>query len=314
VDESTVNVIRATLPTDVRHSTSWEYANDLATSLSNEPMPPGLPRPQTVMSRIARYAALKRESKEIVALSEPIIGSVVSGVDLGKKRGPDPAFRVAQDYVRFVVPGIVARHMLSSLYEVHYTVVPNMFGRVCQPAATMLMRKVEDLASAAYRLRTERSKYNAAGYFNSTYLAVLCAGTVITMCSNDGERLDRLGFSSEQRQRLVLLRQNVDELNAHYLGPAFLLPSQSGAAGILRWIIDMAKARAKSPLAIAEEQCLHPALISLLAESECGHLDEHWTHVRYARSLAALRHLSSEGVLQREADAFRVNLHAFLLN
>jgi hypothetical protein len=314
VDESCPNVIRPTLPTDIRQLPVWESARDLAARLSDGPMPLDLARPQSTMSEIARYAALKRGAKEIVAVSKPIISSVISGVDLGKGRGPDPAYRVTQDYMRFALPGIVARHMLSSIYEVCYTVVPNMFGRACQPATTMLVRKAEDLASAAYRLRTKRSEHNAAGYFNSTYLAALCAGTVITMCSNDGGRLDRLQFSNEQRQRLALLQQNLDELNAHYLGPAFLLPAQLSTAGVLRWIAAMAKARGKSADTVAVEQCLHPTLIALLAESDCEQLDELSVHARYVRNLAVLPHLSSEEVLQREAVAVRVNLHDFVLN
>jgi len=173
---------------------------------------------------------------------------------------------------------------------------------------------VEDLANATYRLYSERSKYNVAGYFNSTYLASLCAGTLITMCSNDRGRLDRLQFSDEQRQRLALLRQNADELNAHYLGPAFSLPSQFGAGGILRWVMDMATLRHKSTLSVAEEQCLHPGLVALLAEPDCELLDEVSAHARYARNVAGLPGLDSEQVLQREAAALRVNLHAFVLN
>jgi hypothetical protein len=312
LDEAAVNVIRPTLPSDVRELPLWQSANDLAAQLSNNPMPPGFARLEAIMSDIARYTDLKRESKPILALCD--FSSMISGVDFGKKRGPDPAFRVARDYMRFVRPGIVARHMLSSLYEGCYTEIPRLFGRACQPATTMLMRKAEDLASATYRLFKERSKYNAAGYFNSTYLAVLCAGTVITMCSNDRGRLDRLGFSNEQRQRLALLRQNLDELNAHYLGPAFLLPSQFGAGGILRWVTAIAKARGKSPLSVAEDQCLHPALVALLATPDWEQLDERAAHTRYACNLAILPHLGDEQVLQREAAALRVNLHDFVLN
>jgi hypothetical protein len=313
VDESTLNVIRHILPSDVRQTALWQDANFLTATLSGIPMPSGLPGPTKVISDIARYAALKRQTKEIMAVS-PTDSSLFSGIDFGSKKGPDPAFRVAGDYMHFATPGIVARHMLSSIYVACYTHVPNMMRRRCQPATTMLMRKAEDLASAAYRLRTERGNYNAAGYFNLTYLAVLCAGTLITMCSNGGGRLDKLGFSNEQRQRLARLRQNVDELNAHDLGPAFLLPSMFGAAGVLRWVTAMARSRGKPPLSIAREQCLHPQLVALLAEPDCEQLDDASGQARYVRNLTPLGGLSIDQALEREASALRINLHDFVLN
>jgi hypothetical protein len=243
----------------------------------------------------------------------PVIASLFNGVDLGRPTGPDPALRIARSYLRLELPGIMARYLLSATYETLYETVPGLFGRRAQPLPALLLRKAEDLSDAAYRLWRGRSACNVAGFYNATHLATLCAATVMTMGSDDGGRLDRLQFSTAQRTRLQRLRQNADELAAHYLIPSFKLPARFWTKDILDWVRAIATAQGKALADVAERFCLHPGLTSLLADADCAALNRSDVQARYTQNVAGLPGLSIEDVLRREAPALRVNLHQSLL-
>jgi hypothetical protein len=119
----------------------------------------------TVHAKPLRHHGNKgpRKNEAIMPLMEPILKSLFDGVDLGLATGPDPALRVAAKYMRFEILRIMARYLLSSMYEAAYTTVPSLLRRCCPPARTMLISKAEDLSDAAYRPFRARSQYNVAG-------------------------------------------------------------------------------------------------------------------------------------------------------
>lgn len=145
--------------------------------------------------------------------------------------------------MRFEVPGIVARYVLSALYHSLYQEVPRLFKKSAPPIKLYLTEKIEQLADVTYELATDRHKYNVSGFFNATYLACLCGGTVIVMCSNENNSLAKLGFSAEEQQRLQRVRQKVDEILAHHLAGAFVLPAHLVPAQILVYVRSMAAAQ-----------------------------------------------------------------------
>ena len=312
VDEATVNVVRPAVADDARHSQLWLRASQLASKLPQRLMPLGLSKSKLTMKAIASYTALQRKTEALMPLMNPILKSLIDGVDFGSATGSDPALRVAERYMRFKVPGIMARYLLSSIYKGVYATVPGLFNRRSAPARTMVMRKAEDLSDAAYRLFKARSAYNVAGFSNATYLATLCAATVITMGSD--ESMGNLQFSPEERSRLRRLRQNADELSAHYLLGAFSLPARFRAKEILTWVRTMATALGKAPVQVAEEECLHPGLIAVLTDPDEQRLDEAGVQERYAHNVADRPGLSIDDSLHCEAAALRINLHSFLLD
>ena len=76
-------------------------------------MPLGLSKSKLTMKAIASYTALQRKTEALMPLMNPILKSLIDGVDFGSATGSDPALRVAERYMRFKVPGIMARYLLS---------------------------------------------------------------------------------------------------------------------------------------------------------------------------------------------------------
>ena len=286
VDETSLNVLRPKSLTDASHSPLWTRASIIASTLKTGSLPQRFGEPKATMAIIARYLTLAKKSEEISAVSAPIMETIFKGIDFGKPTGPDPALRIASQFMNFLIPGVVARYLLSSTYEALYLTSPGLFKRRFASVDTMLMQKAEDLSDAAYRLYRARTELDVAGFFNATYLATLCAATVITMASNDGGRLERLQFTQDERDRLRRLRQNADELQAHYLTPAFELPAKLQAKDIISWVHAVAPLRRQSPQEIAEEQCLHPGLTAVLNALPLDEIENADLHALYMSNVS----------------------------
>lgn len=162
VDEASINVIRPILPRDAHTTPLWRRAAALAPTLPHGLMPSGVRKPKLVMKGIGRFAALARKAEDISGVTpvEPLL----KRVDFGSSSSADPAVRVTRQYMRFELPGIAARYLLCGVYTGSYLAVPTMVERRFAPLTTMLMRKIEDLADAAYRLYRARRELNVNGY------------------------------------------------------------------------------------------------------------------------------------------------------
>lgn len=310
VDESSVNVIRPVVPADARESELWTLANKTAPFVETlGPLPKGLPSVQAVMHSIESFSAVQRSKDALMPSSNKIIKELfAAGMNLGGPTSPDPAMKIAEQYMRFEVPGIVARYVLSALYHSLYQEVPRLFKKSAPPIKFYLTEKIEQLADVTYELATDRHKYNVSGFFNATYLACLCGGTVIVMCSNENNSLAKLGFSAEEQQRLQRVRQNVDEILAHHLAGAFVLPAHLVPAQILVYVRSMAAAQGRPLHVVAEENSLHPALAAMLDRPDLESIDVNEVLVHYLTNVEHLPHLGMKAVLQRASDALKVKL------
>lgn len=122
----------------------------------------------------------------------------------------------------------------------------------------------------------------------------------------------QLGFSDRDRDRIDRLRQNADELSAHYLHSAFELPARLYADEILNWVQSMAALEGRRPLETAEEHCLHPGLIALVDGAEVRSAGREEVERRYLSNVFGLPGLSIEAAIEREARALRLNMPDYL--
>jgi hypothetical protein len=311
VDESSVNIIRPVVPADARNSELWAIANKIAPFVEMlGPLPTGLPSVQAVMNSIESFSSVQRSKDALMPSSAKIIQELfATEMNLGNPNSPDPAVRIAEQYMRFEVPGIVARYVLSALYHSLYEKVPRLFKKSAPPIKRYLTEKIEELADVTYQLATERHKYDVSGFFNASYLACLCGGTVIVMCSNEDNSLTKLGFSAEEQKRLQRVRQNVDEILAHHPSGAFVLPAHFVPAQILFYVLSMAAAQGRPLHVLAEESSLHPALAAILDQpgAEAMNVDQVLEH--YLTNIEHLPHLGMKAILQRASDALKVKLY-----
>jgi len=314
VDESSVNIIRPVVPSDARASELWGIASRIAPFVETlGPLPKGLPSVQAVMHSIESFATVQRSKNALMRSSNKIINELfASGMDLGDPKSPDPAMKIAEQYMRFEVPGTSARYVLSALYHALYQEVPRFFKKSAPPIKRYMTEKIEELADITYQLATERHKYNVSGFFNASYLACLCGGTVIVMCSNEDNSLTKMGFSAEEYQRLQRVRQNVDEILAHHLSGAFVLPAHFVPAQILFYVRSMATAQGRPLHVVAEETSLHPALAAILDQPNAESMDVNEVLERYLTDVEHLPHLGMKSVLERASNALKVKLYDWI--
>jgi hypothetical protein len=297
VDENDVVVIHDDYATDARSTVLFKLAENLAMHLPiKAPFGKLDISPKRIMGLIGEYAQIPGTDAATWIQVEQKLSYwaelLVSGSHI------DPAFEVVAQYMSFLLYGKVARYSLSSIYELAYYALPKKRHGDSTRWGAELLQKAEDLSDAAYRLLRERTDLNVSGFYNATFFAVLCAGTVMELGRERGRESP---YDQAQWARLSRLRQNADELIAHYLAPAFKLPALTNTRGILQRVSLEAHLRRMPPADVAREYCLHPGLIEILTGVDCEKWSDKAIHSRYLQNVGGRRELSLEGLLRREA-------------
>jgi hypothetical protein len=313
VDESAINIVRPVQHTDARKSELWAAAQAVVPYLENlGPLPEGLSAQKVIMS-IESFADMKRSTLAMAPHAARIAREAFAKpLDFGSRNGPDVALQMAERYMRFELPGTIARYGLGAIYKACYSQVPQLFKRKVPPLKVMLQKKIEELADITYQLLSEREQYNVTGFFNASYLACLCGGTVIAMCTTEGDALKKAGFSPEEETRLLRLKQNVDEMLAHHLAATFCLPARMIAADILQWIRLHAQMVAWPPAKLAKQHSLHPGLTAILELPNSEAMSREQVLGLYMEN--SLKHpgLGIKATLEKAADALKVKLYNWL--
>lgn len=213
------------------------------------------------------------------------------------RSGSDPAISIIMGYLLFGITGKVARWSLKMIYELNAAIRERKTGNR-EAAFETIVDRAESLTDAAYRLSKDRAQFNVTGFFNATYFACLCAGTVMEL-GNYLERARSL-YTPEQQKRLSRLRQNADELNAHVLLPSFNLPALFTSRGILSYVAIQASISGREPEVEAKSTCLHPGLTELLKDSTWLQLSDQEVHARYVQNVAQRPELSIITLVERE--------------
>jgi len=313
VDEGDVNTFVIPLPTDARESDLWSDAESLVSSLKGfgSKLPPGLRPISATMRSMAKFAPMLRTKDALMAFSMPLNEKLIKGVDLTVPNGPDPALRAASAFMRFEVPGLVARYQLATLYTSFYRVISERPDVRCAPIKLMIENKIHDLANAAYRLRQDRATYNVSGFFNATYLALLFAGAVLVLCSPDA-KLEQYGFTRDECDRLLRFRQNIDELIAHDLAAPFTLPARFRSKAALIWVSHLAGRLGKSPLEMADHYCVHPALASVLESANWESMDDEEIERCYRSNVSGKPGPGIDDLIANEQNVIRLRAYDYI--
>jgi hypothetical protein len=218
--------------------------------------------------------------------------------------GKDAGLMAATAYVCFGMPGREARHLLTRIYELAYDHIPRQRGEPNPLGGTRLLEKAEQLYDTAYRLYRARTSYNVTGFYNSTYLAILSACTVMTMAEPES----RSFYDEAQWRRILRLGQNADELVAHYLAPSFTRPAVFNSKNILEKIVVDAYLSGVSVVSASERYCLHPGLTSILSQRGWETWSAERVHGQYVENVRKLPALTITDILAREAPAFSTRI------
>jgi hypothetical protein len=222
------------------------------------------------------------------------------------RSGSDPAISILMVYLLFGISGKVARWSLKTIYELNAAIRERKTGNR-EAAFETIVDRAENLTDAAYRLSKDRAQFNVTGFFNATYFACLCAGTVMEL----GHFIEHEGspYTAEQQKRLSRLRQNADELNAHVLLPSFNLPAIFTSREILSYVATQASILGREPEVEAKSARLHPGLTELLKDSTWSQLRDQEVHARYVQNVAPRPELSILTLVEREEGLFSCLAH-----
>ncbi len=200
---------------------------------------------------------------------------------------------LVEDYLDFRVPGYVAAELLGIVIAMiadaprfsHF-----LMDSECTRASIM------HLADLAYNLLQRRKRYNVGGYYTLTYLAGLYASAARSVAARarDAAELEKNDLS-----QIVLMGNNADELFAHHVGPAFMLPSLFDPKGMLEFLQHWAAAGKGTP----EEKVAHfsppPAYLRLLDTATTPDEPQVLEHIREAEN--TLDRLDVNVLIRQEA-------------
>jgi hypothetical protein len=272
-----------------------------------ETMPYGaLPEPFTSFGISPRLVGHKISNcSEMLATDKATLDHIEPKIDDWANQlvqsGSDPAISVLIDYLLFGISGKVARWSLKTIYELNAKIRELKTGNR-EAAFETIVDRAENLTDAAYRLSKDRAQFNVTGFFNATYFACLCAGTVMVL----GHYIEHQGslYTAEQQKRLSRLGQNADELNAHVLLPSFTLPAVFTSGEILSYVASQASILGREPEVEAKSTCLHPGLTELLEDSTWRQLNDQEVHARYVQNVARRPELSIMNLVEGEGGLF----------
>lgn len=298
VPEREIPIFETHYAEDARTTRLFKVVKSLA-----ETMPYGaLPEPFTSFGISPRLVGHKiSKCSEMLATDQATWDHIVPKTEDWAKQvarsGSDPAISILMDYLLFGTSGKVARWSLKTIYELNAAIRERKTGNR-EAAFETIVDRAENLTDAAYRLSKDRAQFNVTGFFNATYFACLCAGTVMEL----GNYIEHEGslYTPEQQKRLSRLRQNADELNAHVLLPSFNLPALFTSRDILSYVATQASILGREPEVEAKSTCLHPGLTELFKDSTWRQLRDQEVHARYVQNVAPRPELSIMTLVERE--------------
>lgn len=170
-----------------------------------------------------------------------------------------PAIEIVVAYLSFELPGMIAREILGMVLSVQCN-IPNL-GPPSSTAPADRMRACEHLVTQAYRLLKGREDKNVSSFYEMSYLAGLYAGAALVLAANAAEAGGVLDTEQRRIQKLAL---NAEELSAHQIPPAFILPALFSPPQIVLQIVERAASSGRGIEDTASFYVLHPGLRSLL--------------------------------------------------
>jgi hypothetical protein len=302
VSEREVPIFETRLAEDARTTRLFKAVKSLA-----ETMPHGaLPEPFTGFGISPRLVGHKISScSEMLATDKATSDYIEPKIDDWAKQlvrsESDPAIDILTDYLLFGMSGKVARWSLKTIYELNAAIREQKTGNR-EAAFETIVDRAENLTDEAYRFSKDRAQYNVTGFFNATYFACLCAGTVMVL----GHHVEHQGskYTPEQQKRLSRLCQNADELNAHVLLPSLNPPAVFTSREILSYVASRASILGRKPEVEANSAYLHPGLTELFKDSTWRQLRDQEVHARYVQNAAARPELSIMTLVEREEGLF----------
>lgn len=251
-------------PPDFGSSALWSGLRNLGRLVVERGLRPQI-EVQRIESAIDTAGREIREQERMFALARSAVAAMQRSLTAssgGEMRYGDyqkPAFDLIESYLTCDLAGMTASEVLNVVLSTQCT-IPYLGPPQTMPAEARIAA-INHLADTAYDLLSRRDAMDVSGYNAATYLAGLYTRIAFLMgrWARPSNR-----HSAEELERIEKLTLNIDELFAHKIGPAYLLPSMFHPRDLLAWIEARAQKTQEPPGQVAEFYQIHPALRALM--------------------------------------------------
>lgn len=276
-------------PPDFGSSALWSGVRNLGRRVAARGLRPQI-EIQRIESAIETAGRELREQEKMFALARSALAAMRRSITAsrgGQMSYGDyqkPVLDLIESYLTCDLAGMIASEVLSVVLSTQCT-IPYLGPPETMPAEARIAA-IEHLADMAYDLLSRRDAMDVSGYNAATYLAGLYARVVLLM-GRWAEPSNR--HSAEEVERIEKLTLNIDELFAHKVGPAYLLPSMLHPRDLLAWIEAKAQSRQETPGQLADFYQIHPALRALMEPQPL------WRDMSKEEVVEAYRNASDKG-------------------